>query len=592
MVFAFTVFALTVFIARLFADNVPFTTTLFVAVSVDDDPDPLATHEVILFIMYNKMNFFTVSSFSLSQLSSAPAVIGENITVVNQATVRFLNVNQNATFLSINVSDSVVLSNLQGHNATFSGEIRSDRIQTNALELLTESVDPNAVVTNNRLETRLEQITKGPTGPTGIVGPPGQSFRIQTSVSSFTGLTGIFPGNHVVVGNNLYLYENGEYIFATSLGYTGPEGLVGMTGPAGRGLRFFAIGNATGSVTPISSNVGEFALVGNNVYVCDENLELQFVSTIDDTTALYGFEGPTGSIGHTGPTGETGYTGPTGAPGTSLRFFAVASSTGDISPTNENIGEFALVGTDVLVYSGNGEYTFVKHLVDVPTLQGPTGNAGPTGIQGPIGPSGRGMKVFTVADTFETVRPTYENIGEFAIVGNYLYVYTLSNSGTGTFTLLLPVEEAFRGSTGPAGPAGTGSSGGSSGKEFSLWLETVPFDETFYVGMDGSTTSTTTGTPGYKYQLPVDSGTYRIKTAYLDYKRNLFSFDSPSLKISELNNLSTNLLGTSTSSTTSLVVYANNPTTFTGPTRLVASVTKGSMEADGCLIHIVLERVV
>jgi hypothetical protein len=325
-----------------------------------------------------------------------------------------------------------------------------------------------------------------------------------------------------------------------------------------------------------------------------------------------GFTGERGESGDRGETGETGYTGPTGAPGTSLRFFAVASSTGDISPTNENIGEFALIGTDVLVYTGNGEYTFVKKLENISIIQGPTGEKGSTGEKGPTGetgPSGRGMKVFTVADTFETVRPTYENIGEFAIVGNYLYSYTLSNSGTGTFTLLLPIEEAFRGSTGPtgiqgpigpAGPAGTGSSGGSSGKEFSLWLETVPFDESFYLGVDGSTLSTFYS-PGYKYQLPVDSGTYRIKTAYLYYTLIVgFIIDlggggstpsvSPSLQISEENNLSTNLLGTPTSTATP-IVYGSNSLTFTGPTRLVVSVTKGSMGADGCLIHIVLERV-
>jgi hypothetical protein len=557
------------------------------------------------------MNFITLSTSTLPTIGSNSSTNTQNITAVT------LNVFENATFLFMDVNSTARLEHVNGNEANFR-TVDSTNIYTDELIVRQASANPSSVITRGQATELINSISQGPTGPRGLVGPPGQPFRVRASVSSFAGLTGIFPGDHVAVNNNLYLYENNEYIFVTALGSTGAPGEQGPTGPIGPSLRFFAMEGSTGDIFPTNSNIGQFALVGNNILVyrgLNESLEHDYVyvASIENQMMLVGprgFTGERGETGERGDTGETGYTGPTGAPGTSFRFFAVASSTGSISPTNENIGEFALVGNDVFVYRGNGEYTFVKHLVDVVTLQGPTGNTGPTGLQGPTGPSGRGMKVFAVSDTFETVRPTYENIGEFAIVGNYLYSYTLSNSGTGTFTLLLPVEEAFRGSTGPtgiqgpvgpAGPAGTGSSGGSSGKEFSLWLETVPFDETFYLGVDGSTLSMFTP-PGYKYQLPVDSGTYRIKTAYLYYTLiEGFVIDlgggggtlsvSPSLQISEVNNLSTNLLGTPTSTATP-IVYGSNSLTFTGPTRLVVSVTKGSMGTDGCLIHIVLERVV
>lgn len=538
-------------------------------------------------------NFVTISSTVFSQLGTN--INTENITAIT------LDVRENATFLFLDVNSTARMEYMEAENA-FLGTLNATSISTDQLTLRYPSANSESVITRGQAIELVNTIAGGPTGPRGLVGPPGQPFRIQSSVSSFEGLTRISPGNHVTVGNNLYLYEGGQYIFVTSLGSTGAAGSTGPTGPLGPSLRFFAIEGSTGDVKPLSSNVGQFALIGNDIFVYKGYNELlehdyMFVNSIENQNLLVGPQGVTGEQGPIGETGETGPTGPTGAPGTSLRFFAVASSTGGILPSDDNIGEFALVGNDVVVYKGNGEYSFVKSLENISTVQGPTGERGPTGLTGSTGPIGRGMKVFTVADTFETVRPTHENIGEFAIVGNDLYVYTLSNSGTGTFTLLLPTEDAFRGFTGPTGPAGTGSSGGgSSTREFSLWVENVPVGSEFYVGMDGSTT---VSSPGYKYQLPVDSGTYRIKSAYLYYTViETFTFDIggggsstlPSLQISRLDNTNENLLGTSTS-TSSPISYTNNTITFGGPIRLVVKViTNNTMGSDGCLIHIVLEK--
>ncbi len=132
------------------------------------------------------------------------------------------------------------------------------------------------------------------------------------------------------------------------------------------------------------------------------SLEVDYLHVKNSFTGSF-YTGPTGPEGNQGSQGNTGSQGPQG-PG--FVIFGTVNSFNDLcslNPTNENIGQFALItGGDLFLFAGNGagntgpypctnSWIYAGDITDETQIIGPTGaqgSLGPQGNQGNIGPQG------------------------------------------------------------------------------------------------------------------------------------------------------------------------------------------------------------
>ena len=250
----------------------------------------------------------------------------------------------------------------------------------------------------------------GPQGPIGLIGPAGaigpQGPAGANGATGPVGPQGI-PGSNGATG---------------ATGAQGPIGLTGPAGPQGVAGNDGAAG-ATGPQGPIglTGPAGPQGPAGNN-----------------GATGAIGPQGPIGLTGPEGPQGPAGIPGSTGATGAQ----GPIGLTGPAGPQ----GVAGNVGTN----GATGP-------------QGPiglTGPVGPQGIQGPAGPNGiAGADGKTVLSG--TSNPTTQGVdGDF-------YINTSSNTlfgpkSGGSWPSGVSLVGA-QGSAGPAGPAGAAGSAGTIG---------------------------------------------------------------------------------------------------------------------------------
>ena len=190
-------------------------------------------------------------------------------------------------------------------------------------------------------------ICNGADGTTGATGPQG-SIGL-TGPAGATGATG--PQGPIGLTG-----PAGATGATGASGATGPQGLIGLTGPAG------ATG-ATGAQGPIglSGTAGATGATG--------------------TQGPIGLTGPAGATGATGPQGPIGLTGPAGATGANgaqgpIGLTGTAGATGATGPQ----GPIGLTGP-----AGATGATGTQGPIG---LTGPAGATGATGPQGPIGLTG------------------------------------------------------------------------------------------------------------------------------------------------------------------------------------------------------------
>jgi len=201
---------------------------------------------------------------------------------------------------------------------------------------------------------------QGSTGPTGPAGPAGTIIASFPTLDYFTSsVTTGTTGDYYIVGNDLYVWDPTTNAFVDVgqiVGPAGTQGIQGPTGPAGPGGTIIASFASTGSL-PATGALGDYYLVGNDLYVWDPNANA-FVNV--------------GSIaGPSGPTGATGPTGPAGAVGTIVGSFATTGSL----PAVGTATEYYIVGPDLYGWDPN-----TSSWVDLGPIQGPTGPAGSSAI--------------------------------------------------------------------------------------------------------------------------------------------------------------------------------------------------------------------
>jgi len=227
-----------------------------------------------------------------------------------------------------------------------------------------------------------------------------------------------------------------NWALLASQGATGPQGPIGLTGPAG------AIGpQGTAGANGATGSAGPQGPAGN-----------------DGATGATGPQGPIGLTGPAGPQGSVGATGATGAtgPAGAIGLTGPAGPQGPVGSTGATgpQGPIGLTGaTGLQGPAGNDGATGATG------PQGPvglTGPAGPQGIQGPTGPNGvSGTDGKTVLNG--TINPTTQGVdGDF-------YINTSSN------TLFGPKANGSWPSgvslVGPQGPAGSQGVAGTSGAQ-------------------------------------------------------------------------------------------------------------------------------
>jgi hypothetical protein len=355
---------------------------------------------------------------------------------------------------------------------------------------------------------------KGDVGNTGPTGQKGNSFNIFTYINSIDELT---QYNDIVYGdfilqNGGYMYEyigsnlgdigeNDSYLLRSYLGTTGPIGPTGNIGPIGPGLKLFQISSDVNDITPSQDNYGQFCLVNSDLYYSNGS-SLTLISSLNDASNLIGFTGstgpygPQGEIGPQGPQGEIGQQGQNGPAGQGFQIFAINTDLDNITPTEEDLGNFALISvtSDLYMYAGNdgntgpnNSYIFASNIQNASNLYGFTGPVGlngdigptgPTGSRGLIGEPGKGIIIFGKEDDINNSNPTSENLGELLLVENTLYIYVGNNNGNfgnnNEYNLFSAIENLSN-IVGPQGPSGI------NGNDFIYTLNDISNDDNIII---------------------------------------------------------------------------------------------------------------
>lgn len=227
----------------------------------------------------------------------------------------------------------------------------------------------------------------GPQGPMGIQGPAGADGI--NGIDGINGLDGI-PGIQGIAGINGL---NGETGPMGPIGLTGPKGDKGDTGATGEA----GIPGATGAKgdTGLTGDTGPMGPIG--------------------LTGDKGDKGDTGSTGAQGDKGDTGSDGPQGAIGET-------GATGPVGPIGPQ-GDKGDTGA-----------------------QGDKGDVGPQGPPGPPGISGSAIEYNSVWSgtgltyTGDPVSSFYIKNGPLVHFRIYVSTATVTNFGTGKYTLTLPFK--------------------------------------------------------------------------------------------------------------------------------------------------------
>ena len=217
----------------------------------------------------------------------------------------------------------------------------------------------------------------GPQGPIGLTGPAGATGpQGPIGLTGPAGATGP-QGPIGLTGPAGATGPQGPIGLTGSAGATGPQGPIGLTGPTGPqgpvGL--------TGPAGASGINCWDANGNGTNDPAEDTNGDGLFNSA--DCTV--GIVGPQGPIGLTGPAGATGAQGPTGLTGAT----GAQGPTGLTGPTGPQ-GPIGLTG----LTGPAGPQGPIG-------LSGPAGPQGPIGLTGPAGPTGTSWTLVT-----PTVNPT------------------------------------------------------------------------------------------------------------------------------------------------------------------------------------------
>ena len=263
--------------------------------------------------------------------------------------------------------------------------------------------------------------------------------------------------NKLVEGENITLTDNPDGTTTITANYEG--------GQDGRGIK-----SIVGTVGPTGTNV--------------------VVTLTDDTTQTFfverGPQGPQGITGEQGPTGETGATGPQGEQGPQ-------GIQGVQGPAGQD-GQNGTNGTDGFSPIATVTQTAAGAVIEITDAngtteallehgpQGPQGPQGETGAQGPQGPQGiQGIQGETGAtgpqgpagpQGPQGLPGTGEDgvgISDISFdhedaQGNNVYLVTLSNGQTYTFTANRGPQGAT-GATGPQGPTGATGATGAAGAD-------------------------------------------------------------------------------------------------------------------------------
>jgi hypothetical protein len=272
----------------------------------------------------------------------------------------------------------------------------------------------------------------GPQGPIGLTGPAGAIGPQGTAGAN--GATGS-AGPQGPAGND------------GATGATGPQGPIGLTGPAGPQGPVGSTG-ATGPQGPIG------------------------------LTGATGLQGPVGLTGPEGPQGIQGPTGPNGVSGTDGKTVL----NGTINPTTQGVdGDFYINTSSNTLFGpkANGSWPSGVSLVGpqgpagsqgVAGTSGAQGPAGSAGAQGPAGPSGAAG---TSGVDGKTVLNGSSNPTSSTGVNGDFYINTSANTffgpkANGTWpsgiSLVGPQgPSGAQGATGPAGAAGPAGANGAQG---------------------------------------------------------------------------------------------------------------------------------
>ena len=287
------------------------------------------------------------------------------------------------------------------------------------------------------------QGASGPQGPIGLTGPAG-----STGPQGPTGANGATGP----VGPQGPAGSNGV------IGATGPQGPIGLTGPAGPQGPAGSTG-PTGATGP----AGPQGPVGNDGAVGPTGSQ-----------GPIGLTGPAGTQGSTGIQGPIGLYGPAGSNGT-IGLNGKTVLNGTSNPTTEGVdGDFYINTASNALFGpkANGTWPTGVSLVGSQGPVGPTGAIGAAGIQGPIGPQGAagsngvaGVDGKTILNG--TSNPTNQGVnGDFYIntASNTLFGPKANGSWPSGISLVGPQgPTGAQGATGPAGTTGPAGAQGATG---------------------------------------------------------------------------------------------------------------------------------
>lgn len=343
----------------------------------------------------------------------------------------------------------------------------------------------------------------GPAGPRGNTGPKGDKGDVGTGVEILgtKASAGELPtspavGDAWLIGNDLYIYNGTAWQNVGPVrgpkGDTGPQGPKGDVGPKGTGL------SAKGSVPtvadlPSSGNtVGDFWAVeeDGNGYAWNGT---QWVNTgitrgpqgDAGPKGDKGDQGPQGPQGDVGPKGDVGQDGPAGPkgdqgdPGAGVNPKGTVTSSGELPPAGNSVGDYFVTEDTGTGYSWDGTTWVDMGVVRGPAGPqgdigpkgdqgdiGPKGDVGPQGAQGPQGDIGPGVEIMGKKNSSSELPSTGE-LGQGYLIDGDFWGWTGSayeNLGR----IQGPVGPV--GPTGDAGPQGPQGVKGDKGDQGSLWI--------------------------------------------------------------------------------------------------------------------------
>ncbi len=298
----------------------------------------------------------------------------------------------------------------------------------------------------------------GPQGPQGLQGSQGDPG--QQGPPGAQGPAGAGIINTIDNGNGTLTFNFSDGTSFTTSNLTGPQGLIGATGPAGpQGIQGIQGPQGDPGIQGPVGPQGQQGATGSGITATIDNgdgtLTFNFSDGTSFTTSnLTGPQGPVGPTGSAGPQGIQGTQGLQGDPGIQ----------GPIGPQ----GPQGSSGVSISGTVDNGDGTLTFNFSDgtsftTSNLTGPQGSVGATGpvgqqgiqgiqgpqgdpgIQGPVGP--QGLQGATGAGISSTV-----DNGDGTLTFNF-------SDGTSFTTSNLTGPQGIQGSTGPQGPQGLTGAG-------------------------------------------------------------------------------------------------------------------------------------